>query len=369
MLAGAITMVGTVPIHADGIIDVWPGAVVDFPVSSLLFPNWVKAPTGAFMIYECDDAVCTTCTTSNITGVTIFNYGTATGSATGDVRGMYFSYVCGSQASVLYPMTYAGVWTEGAGNYPAWTWAGAVSLSTDPCDTKNGCWCYSSILVYTDISPCPVDGASIILGPGFNPVTSSGGIRDSCGNQGPTDAYTADEVDLGYIVKKCTPSTAAPGDTISYQIFYGKPGTPNVSNLTVFDSQPPYTHYATGSGVPGPDSGWDPNPGPPLRLKWTFPGPIATAGGATGLISFSVSIDWGNGDSFEPGSGDVAAPEGEFLRNFAHLSWASNGCAAGYTSNGVATVVRRYLMWMIGDNDFLFASAYGVSDDEMIYST
>ncbi|MEK7474425.1 MAG: hypothetical protein AAB152_02220 [Candidatus Coatesbacteria bacterium] len=355
-----------VPARSDCILDVWPGATVAFDVPVLLFPNWVRAPTAGFMLYECDDLLCPGCTASNLTGVTMFNYGTATGSATGDVTGLYFSYVCGTQTSVVYAMTYAGVWTVGASNLPAWTWAGSLAISSDPCDTKNGCWCYPSILVYSDIGSCPTDGASVVLGPGFSSV-GEGGVSDSCGCRGPTDSFTAPEVRIGYVMKSCDPRIVAPGDAINYTIYYGKPGTPNVSNLTITDTQPPYTHW-NGVASPNPDPGWDPNPGPPARLQWTIAGPLATGGGATGAITFQLTADWGNGESFEPGSGDVAAPEGEYLRNYAQMSWANNGCTGGRVSNGVATVIRRYLMWMIGDNDVLFASAYGQPPDEMVYS-
>jgi len=366
LLVTATMVVLRPPAGADCILDVWPGSTVTFDPPPILFPNWVQAPTAGFMLYECDDVTCASCATSNLTGVTIMNYGTATGGVTGDLTGMYLSYVCGTQNSAVFAMTYAGVWTVGAGNHPTWTWAGTLVLSTDPCDTKNGCWCYPSLLVYSDIGSCPVDGASIVLGPGYS-FMGEGGVTDSCGCAGPTDSYTAPEVNVGYVMKKCDPRIAAPGDAINYTIYYGKPGTPNVSNLTITDSLPPYTHW-NGVASPTPDAGWDPNPGPPPRLQWTFAGPVATAGGATGAITFQLTADWGNGEGFEPGSGDAAAPEGEYLRNYAQMSWTNNGCTAGRVSNGVATVIRRYLMWMIGDNDVLFASAYGQPPDEMVYS-
>jgi len=363
-LALAATLTPLTAAYADGIIDVWPGAVVDFAVPPILFPNWVQAPAAPFMIYECDDTVCTTCTASNLNGLTILNYGTAVAGT--DIKGLSWNYVCGGQATALYAMSYAGLWTIGASKYPAWTWAGSVALSTDPCDTKNGCWCYSSILVYADIGSCPTDGASLILGPGFN--SGVGGVSDNCNFRGPTDSYTAPEVDIGYLMKKSSPRVAAPGDTIDYTIYYGKPGTPSVTNLTIYDTQPTYTHYLGGSASPPADNNWDPNPGPPLSLRWTIAGPSNTAGGATGEVSFQLTVDWGNGNSFESGSGDVAAPDGALLRNFAHLSWDANGCSSGRTSNSVGTTIRRYMIWMLGDNDILFASSYGQPADEMIYS-
>ena len=362
-----LVTLGLIPVaHADGILDVYPGTGVTFDPSPVLFPNWVKAPTAGFMIYECDDLTCPFCPTSSIKGVTIYNYGTATGGGTGDITGLYYSYVCNGQISALQTLSYAGVWSVGAGNYPAWTWAGTLALTQDPCDPTNGCWCFPSLLVYSDINSCATDGASIILGPGYS-AAGKGGVTDSCGLDGPTGPYTASEVDIGYIMKKSDPRVAAPGDTVNYTIYYGRPGTPTVSNLTITDTQPQYTHW-NGVANPNPDSGWNPNPGPPLRLRWTFPGPLATTGGPTGAITFQLTVDWGNGDSFEPGSGDVAAPEGAFLRNSAQLSWSGNACASGRISSQVATVVSRYLVWEIGDNDILFASSLGQPSDEMIYS-
>jgi len=351
---------------SDGINDVWPGAFVAFDAPKVLFPNWLKAPTAGFMIYECDDLTCPGCAVSSLTSMTMLNYGTATGGGAGDIKAMYFNIVCGSQNTALATMTFAGNWNMGSGTYPAWTWAGAIPNSVDPCDTKNGCWCYQSILVYTDISSCPTDGASIVLGPGFNSLGDPG-VRDSCGMGGPSGPYTDEMKTIRYVMKTASPKVVAPGDTISYAIYYGKPGTPNISNLIVTDSMPTYTHWNNVAN-PLPDPGWDPNPGPPSKLRWTFPALVNTAGGATGQITFQLTADWGNGESFEPGSGDQAAPEGEFLRNYAHLSWSGGGCASGRTSEGVSTSIRRFIFWKIGDNDLLFASRSGLSDDEMIYS-
>jgi len=280
---GLVALIGLGgPGHADCIQDVYPGTLDTFNIPSALFPNWVRAPAAGFMIEDCDDTICTTCLTSNISGVTIYNYGTATGGATGDITGLFFNYACGAQTSAIYTLTYVGMWNVGAGNYPVWTWAGSIALSTDPCDTKNGCYCYPSIHVYTDIAPCPTDGASVILGPGFN--NGVGGISDSCGCRGPTIATRADEVDIVYIMKKCNPDVVPPGDTIDYTIYYGLPGGPTVTGLTVLDTQPPYTHW-NGIANPIPDPGWDPNPGPPLKLRWTFP-VLTTTGGPTGALTF-----------------------------------------------------------------------------------
>ncbi|MEK7766108.1 MAG: hypothetical protein AAB368_07705, partial [bacterium] len=135
------------------------------------------------------------------------------------------------------------------------------------------------------------------------------------------------------------------------------------------DTLPAYMHLLPGS-VPPPDPGWDPDPGPPARLRWTILPPFPASGGPTAAITFTTTVDWGNGESFEPGSGDIAAPEGAFLFNAAQMAWDPPGpgeCGVGHVSNQPATVVRRYLFWMTGDNDVLFAPKFGQPDDEIVY--
>ncbi len=348
-------------VRADGIIDVTEAVTPPFSTNPNLFPNWVQAPTAAFQIAECDDAVCTGCLTSSLNGLTVVNYGTATSA---DLAGVSFRIVCGA-TNLLRAMTYAGVWN----GTPAWTWGGPALALPDGCVT---CGCALGLYLYTDIAPCPTDGASVILGPGFNDVLNPGwpgGVTDSCGYAGPWSAVQ-DQLPktIRYVAKEADRTEAAPGDTVNYTVYYGRPGTGTISTIWVTDSLPPTMHYA-GAGVPLPDTGFDPDPGPPLRLRWTITPVGPTAGGPTGAITFQASVDWGNGELFEPGSGDVAAQEGAFLFNRAHLAWdPAGGCAPGRTSNVPSLVVRRYLFWMIGDNDVIFAPRMGMPDDEIIYS-
>jgi len=170
------------------------------------------------------------------------------------------------------------------------------------------------------------------------------------------------------VMKSVNQDVAAPGDTLYYTIYYGKPSAGPVSNMWITDTLPAYMHWLPGVGTV-PDPGFDPDPGPPIRLRWTIPGPFATTGGATGEIVFATTVDWGNGESFEPGSGDFAAKEGEFLFNSVHVAWdPAGGCPPGRTSNTVSTVVKRYYFWLLGDQDILFAPRIGQPDDEIIYS-
>ena len=359
--------------RADGVLDVGTDPSAPFGSIDTLFPNWLRAPAAAFLLEECDDAICTGTTNCPITGITIMNYGTASGGPAGDIRGVYCQIICGSKTdSGTLTLTYAGNWNVGGPVYPAWTWGGSAAWGGDPCNGPGfGCSCFVSLFTYADIGPCPTDGATVELGPGFNDILNPawpGGVYDSCGYAAPYGPISYPAIkSLRYIMKKVDKDVAAPGDTVNYTIYYGRPGTGSLNSLWITDTLPSYTHYLSGSGT-APDPAWSPDPGPPARLRWTIAGPLATAGGATGAVTFGLTFDWGNGESFEPGSGDFGAPEGTFMFNNAHLSWDPPlGCPPGSTSNSTSTVVKRYLFWKTGDQDVLFAPRFGMPDDEIIY--
>ncbi len=352
---------------ADGIIDVVGSPDAAFS-GTALFPNWVDAPTASFAILECADATCPACANHSFRGLTVLNYGSATGGAGGDITGLSFWIKCGTKTidTGYLPMTFAGNWVVGGPAYPAWTWAGNEAFGADACN----CGCEVALYVYADIASCPVDGATVALGPGYNPFVNPawpGGLTDSCGFAGPwSAAQDLSPKTIRYAVKLADRDDAAPGDTVNYTIRYGRPGTGTLNWIQITDTQPPYTHLV--SAAPAADAGWNPDPGPPSRMRWTT-GSLPTAGGPTGEITYRVTVDWGNGEAFEPGSGDVAAPEGSFLFNSAQMAWDPvASCASGRVSNTTATTVRRYLFWKLGDNDLLFAPRVGLPDDEMIYS-
>ncbi|MEK7475735.1 MAG: hypothetical protein AAB152_08895 [Candidatus Coatesbacteria bacterium] len=354
---------------ADCVLDVAPLDDAAFS-GDTLFPNWVAAPAAAFTVFECDDTACAGCSNNPVTGVTILNYGTATAS---DLTGVSFRLLCNATDSGILAMTYAGVWTVGGSPYPAWTWAGSIAWAGDPCQApgagSKGCGCFVSLYVYADIAPCPADGAVVELGPGYDPlrdINLPGGISDSCGCVAPwSRVVAAVPKTIRYMVKTADRTAAAPGDPVEYTIYYGRPGTGTLNWIRVTDSLPAYMHVSS-YGTPAPDPGWDPDPGPPIRLRWTS-GSLATTGGATQSVSFTATVDWGNGEAFEPGSGDVGAPEGAMLANAAHLAWDPAGCAPGRSSNQPRTVIQRFLFWKIGSNDILFAGRLGLPDDEIVY--
>ena len=356
-------------VRADYIDDVVPNPMAPFNSFKFVYPNWTMLPTSSFSIMECDDVLCAWCLTSNIIGVTMMNYGTATGGPGADIAGMYFITQCDTSKSAMQAMTFAGNWTIGTDTWPAWTWAGLLPWINDPCDTKNGCGCSPSLLVYTDIGSCPTDGNTIALGPGYNDI-DFGGVTDDCDSTAPWAQITdGNPKYIEYVTKSTDKDTIAPGDTINYTIYVGKPGT-SYTNLVVMDSQPPYTHLVPGSAVPAADIGYDPDPGPPARLRWTMPA-ATSAGGVTQEIRFAVTVDWGNASPlpFDPDSGAVGAPEGEILKNNAQAFWPGMvGCSTVTTVTPPAlTTVRRFLFWMIGSNDILFAPRIGLPDDEMTY--
>jgi len=354
-----------------GINDSTPGV-------GFVFPNWSKTLMAIFDT-EWGDGV-TNCVgelDASFVAITIANYGTATGGAGGDITGMYVCFDCGTSGPGCAPgsidsatMTYAGVWNMAGTNRDIWTWSGYLPLDADPCAS---CGCIEIMSVFVDIGPCPTEGRTIMLGPGFDDIkdpVSPGGFIDEFGWDAPYIAvYDAQPKTVTYVTKVSDSDIVAPGDTVTYTVYYGRPGTNPLTNVIVTDSLPVYTHYVNGSGIPAPDLGWDPDPGPPLRLRWT----VSTAGGATtggptGMVQFKLTVDWGNGESFEPGSGDVAAPEMARLGNRAHATFTGSNCAPGSAvSSGTSTSVRRFLFWKLADNDIMFSQQIGRPPDEITY--
>jgi uncharacterized repeat protein (TIGR01451 family) len=225
--------------------------------------------------------------------------------------------------------------------------------------------------LYLDVAACPAEMVSVNLGfPTHNLTNTSygGSVTDNHDMAVPWDDLPGGDMSIVHILKDTDRDTASPGDTVTYTIYYGRQGT-SLNSIEIFDTIPPYTHYVIGSGAPAPDAAWGtPNIGPPQTLKWTVPGPLPVAGGPTGMVTFSVTLDWGNGESFEPGSGDVGAPEGPGLNNSASAIYDGLGCGQKAWGASVGLTVRRYLFWKLGDNDVVFAGRVGQPDDEIVYS-
>ena len=367
------------PASADTCLqDVWYNGDA---VGHFIFPNWEKVFMGTYTLWIMIE---TTGVVEQITGFTLVNFGTATGV---DIKGLYARLYCNPTGpdpdTGTLTLDYVGAYTSDSGTYPAWTWTGLTPDFSDCPDLCGDPVCGAAITmyVYADIAPCPTPWATVNVGFPSNVNLSPGypgSIYDSpWGCVAPW--YEADinrGADEDTIVlafkeaDKSDPVSAAPADTLTYTIYYGKPGTANLTNIVVTDTLPLYTHYIAGTGSVTPDPGWDPDVGPPQRLRWTILTNLTVAGGPTNSITFQVSVDWGNGESFEPGSGDVGAPEGQPLENRAHVSWGGIvPCTTkALTTDPVSTPIRRFLFWKLGDNDVLFASALGQPPDEMIYS-
>ncbi len=338
--------------------------------NGMLFPNWRSIYAGSYDIWLCDSCGSAV---EQIKALTVVNFGSA---GPGDITNVLFKIRCSSQAGVLTPMTYAGNYLEDSGTYPAWTWAGtSVDLNgcADLCAPGPTCGGYFSIDIYCDITPCPADQATVSLGfpihMAYDPF-NWGSIYDNYGYVVPWYDMQAAMSTIVYAYKTGQ-DTVVPGDTVTYTIYYGKPGTAALTTIDVMDTQPPYTHYVFGSAVPAPLVGWDPNFGPPLALKWTV-NPVTgniPAWGPTNELRFSLSVDWGNGESFEPGSGDVAAPEGIRLSNAAQVFFNGTTCSPNSAvTPPVSTVAKRFMFWCLGDNDVLFSPSWGQPPDEMTYS-
>ena len=374
----ALCLLSPRPASADTCLrDVWYNG--DAP-GRFIFPNWGKVYMGTYTLWLFVDG---TGTLEQITGITMVNYGTATAA---DIKGLYVRLYCNPTGpdpdTGTLTMSYQGPYPEDSGTYPAWTWTGLTpdfSNCPDLCGDPV-CGAALTLYVYADIAACPTPWANVNLGFPSHELSSTslpGSIYDDawgCAvpwyeadiNRG------ADEDTIVWAYKdadRADPVSAAPADTITYTIYYGKPGTNNLSSIVVTDTLPNYTHYIQGTGSVAPDPGWDPDIGPPQRLRWTVTTDLTVAGGPTNSITYQVSVDWGNGESFEPGSGDIGAPEGQPLVNRAQMSWQGTTCGIkGLTTDPISTPVRRFLFWKLGDNDVLFASALGQPPDEMIYS-
>ena len=341
-----------------------------------IFPNWQKVFMGTFTVWFVDDDT----GPDHITGLTVVNFGDALQGT--EISQVYIRLFCDKNPNVdsgTLTLTYVGNWTfdDGASTttYPAWTWGGSSTLEwaycPDQCANNPECGNSFTINIYADIASCPAQGTVVNLGfpsayylnPGY-----PGSIYDDVGCVVPwyeVDTNRGADYDTIVWAYKVGPEEIGPGDTVYYTIWFGVPGTGNLSFIDVTDTLPQYMHYIPGSGAPAPAPGWDPDPGPPIRLKWSY-GSTPTAGGPTNIISYQATVDWGNTESFEPGSGDVAAPEAFRLRNSAHVAYGAT-CSVKYAVTEPAiTVVKRFLFWKLGDNDMLFASSIGKPNDEMI---
>jgi len=236
------------------------------PSFNYLFPNWKQADVTDFDILFDDSTQCPGCYDADINGLTIVNYGTAVGGT--DISAVYVCFGCsrssGGACTPQYTLTYAGIWTIGSNTVPAWTWdpATPVVLNSDPCNGGPcGCACVYVMHVFVDIAPCPTASPppTVRMGPGFDDLLYEGGISDLAGGTwgctGPwSDAADPSDKVIVYAAKQGDKDAAAPGDTVTYTIFYGRPGTGSLSDIQITDSQPPYTHYVLGSGVPAPST-------------------------------------------------------------------------------------------------------------------
>jgi len=361
--------VGVLPASAGAncVADVTPisGEAADM----VFFPNWQKAYAAAFTVGEwllsCGVA-CSgvpNCATGcgaaglQLNSLTIANFGTGTSGRAGsswDIAAVYWRSDADA-AGVYHTMT--------ASTPKVWTWAWNGS------EANPSFAALPNLRIYVDMSATPADGSTVQMGIPYDDINYEAGLTDTCCCSAPwNDVTNAVTKTVLYAYKTVDRISAAPGDLLNYTIYYGRPGTANITNLEIMDTQPPYTHYIDGSAVPAPDPGWDPDPGPPLRLKWTIPGPLVPTGGPTDEVHFQLSVDWGVNPFIDPSGGDVGAPEGSNLWNRATAVFPN--LAAGtrvHLSNQTRTTVMRYLFWKLADRDVLF-NCTATMCDELTYS-
>ena len=337
----------------------------------MFFPNWTRAYAASFDVgdweVDCGLAGCAVChpaagdscgggaTLLQIAGLSIANFGTAVDTV--DIKKVY--WCSGAIATPTWhtmTMEAPKLWT--------WDWNGAEPNPS--IQIAGPLW--NTIRVYVDIASSPTDGATVKMGIPYDPINGyQGGLADMCCcSMGWSDVPNPVPKTIKYVAKFVDKISAAPGDTLKYTIYYGRPGTTNLQNLEIIDTQPPYTHW-NGIANPLPDPGWDPNWSPPPKLKWTlFPAGVVVTGGPTGMITFEMTMDWGNGESFEPGSGDVGAPENMSLWNNA-TGIFPNIASPAHISNNARTTVMRFLFWKIADRDVIYCNSPSAMD-EITYS-
>src|SRR5688572_33246601 len=87
----AVLVAGVRPAAADCLLEETPNTLSDN--LTVVYPNWQKALVAEFNLTVCTDGVCPGTPNCNITGVTVYNYGDATGLT--DLSAMYFNMSCG----------------------------------------------------------------------------------------------------------------------------------------------------------------------------------------------------------------------------------------------------------------------------------
>ena len=224
-------------VHSDNSLnDGWRS---DTLTGGFIFPNWLSVPMGSFDLWVCDSLTCGAAT-EVITGVTVVNYGTAVNGT--DIKAVYWKLRCGAVVN-QYVLTYAGLYVEDTGTFPAWTWGGATpDLSTcgvDLCACAPACCGETfSLDLYMDVGSCPTPLNSVQLGFPVNTLSNTtwgGSISDNQDTFTPWTEMIGPSQTIVWAYKEANVADAAPGDTVTFTVTYGRPGTAPLTGITIMD--------------------------------------------------------------------------------------------------------------------------------------
>ena len=197
-------------------MDAWNNGTV---VGAFLFPNWYRAPVASFDVWECDGC---TPANENVRAITVVNFGSAVAA---DIANVYWVASCGATTTGTLTLTYAGVYAEDGGSYPAWTWSGStidLGACPDLCGTPP-CGGVFTIDIYATIASCPGQNVTVSMGLPVNSLNNPanpGSIWDNYPCAVPW-FNSAGPMHTIYWAYKDGPDVIAPGDTATYTIYYG----------------------------------------------------------------------------------------------------------------------------------------------------
>lgn len=236
LLSAVALLLLAAPVRAT-VVGVQPSATPG--PAGTVFPQ-VMRDAAYFDALWCSGAMCPGATEATMTGLTVFNFGTAASpSALSAIhwRGGGGGYVYAGQ-----PMTYAGLYTVDGGTYPAWTWSGVATFGPDPCATN----CLTTLWLDVDISAAAAPGDTIRLGIGTSGGGLVGGLSDSLGGTAPAAVVRGDTLVVGVDVKVTAGyplQMAVSGDVVQFTACWSNYSAATAFGFTMTDAIPEGTVY------------------------------------------------------------------------------------------------------------------------------